>query len=87
MEVTEQISLFQKFMELHYLAEFLEVVRKGQMYFVVDFAVLSKFSPEIRNLKEMSTNLFFELTFFIPEKRVQGLMEEKGRGTDHLLQK
>jgi replicative DNA helicase Mcm len=50
MEVTEQIQTFQRFIEMHYLAKLLENIRKGQMFFVVDFVELSKFSPELADL-------------------------------------
>ncbi len=50
MEVTEQIKVFQEFLEIHYLADLLEAVRVGQNYFNVDFAALSKHSPELADL-------------------------------------
>ncbi|PIN79610.1 AAA family ATPase [Candidatus Woesearchaeota archaeon CG10_big_fil_rev_8_21_14_0_10_34_8] len=50
MEVTEQIENFQKFIEMHYLAELLECIRKGQTHFVVDFGELIKFSPELADM-------------------------------------
>ncbi len=50
MEVTEQIKVFQHFLEMHYLADLMETVRKGENYFVVDFIALSKHSPELADL-------------------------------------
>ncbi len=50
MEVTEQIQVFQQFLEIHYLADLLETVRKGNNFFPVDFIALSKHSPELAEL-------------------------------------
>ncbi len=50
MEVTEQIKVFQEFLEIHYLADLLEAVRVGQTHFNIDFAALSKHSPELADL-------------------------------------
>ncbi|MBI5073041.1 helix-turn-helix domain-containing protein [Candidatus Woesearchaeota archaeon] len=50
MEVTEQIQVFQQFLEIHYLADLLEAVRKGDNFFPVDFIALSKHSPELAEL-------------------------------------
>ncbi|MBI5002729.1 hypothetical protein HZC31_05055 [Candidatus Woesearchaeota archaeon] len=50
MEVTEQIKVFQEFLEIHYLADLLEAVRVGETHFNIDFAILSKHSPELADL-------------------------------------
>ncbi len=50
MEVTEQIQVFQEFLEIHYIAHLLEEVRKGQTYFVVDYGLLAKHSPELADM-------------------------------------
>lgn len=50
MEVTEQIQVFQQFLEIHYLADLLESVRKGDNFFPIDFIALSKHSPELAEL-------------------------------------
>jgi replicative DNA helicase Mcm len=50
MEVTEQIQVFQEFLEIHYIAHLLEEVRKGQTYFVVDYGLLAKHSPELAEM-------------------------------------
>ena len=50
MEVTEQIQTFQQFIEMHYLADLLDCVRRGEMFFIVDFVELTKFSPELADL-------------------------------------
>ncbi|MEK6921949.1 MAG: LAGLIDADG family homing endonuclease, partial [Nanoarchaeota archaeon] len=50
MEVTEQIQVFQEFLEIHYIAHLLEEVRKGQTHLVVDYGLLAKHSPELADL-------------------------------------
>ncbi len=50
MEVTEQIQVFQEFLEINYLAQLLEEIRKGQTYFVVDYRLFSKHSLELAEL-------------------------------------
>ncbi len=50
MEVSEQIQIFQQFIEIHYLAELLETIRKGQNFFSVDFIAMSKHSPSLADL-------------------------------------
>src|SRR3989338_8901829 len=47
MEVAEQISKFQEFLEMHYHAKLLEIARLGQKFIEIDFEELSKFSPEL----------------------------------------
>ncbi len=47
MEVEEQVRIFRDFIEQNYHAELLETVRKGNSFLVLDFAVLTKFNPEI----------------------------------------
>lgn len=50
LDVNEQIRLFQEFLEMHYLAELLERVRKGEEFLQIDFGILAKFSPELADL-------------------------------------
>ncbi len=47
MDFNEQIRLFGEFIEQSCKAELLEKVRKGEKFIVLDFAELSKFSPEL----------------------------------------
>ncbi len=50
MDVSEQIKRFQEFLDRHYTAELLKSVTEGNNFLVVDFALLSKFDPEIAEL-------------------------------------
>ncbi|MFC2135751.1 minichromosome maintenance protein MCM [Bacteroidota bacterium] len=47
MDISEQINKFQEFLEANYHEQLLDSVQKGKHFFVVDFADLSKYSPEI----------------------------------------
>lgn len=47
MDINEQIKVFGEFIEQNYKAELFEKVRKGDKFLVLDFAELSKFSPEL----------------------------------------
>lgn len=47
MEPTTIIKNFQEFLEKNYLSEIAEKTRKGEKFLVVDFKLLSMFSPEL----------------------------------------
>ncbi|MBS3176129.1 minichromosome maintenance protein MCM, partial [Candidatus Woesearchaeota archaeon] len=47
MDASQQISTFKELLESQYHAELLERIRKGQSWIEIDFAELSKFSPEL----------------------------------------
>ncbi len=47
MDVTEQITLFHKFFETEYYSELVKQVRTGRKFIKIDFATLSKFSPDL----------------------------------------
>ncbi|MBS3169636.1 minichromosome maintenance protein MCM [Candidatus Woesearchaeota archaeon] len=47
MEVDEQIKVFREFIEQNYYPQLLEAVRKGNIFFVLDFAELVKFNTEL----------------------------------------
>jgi replicative DNA helicase Mcm len=47
MDVSEQIKLFQDFIEVSSKAELLEQVRKGVEFLLVDFASLARYSPDL----------------------------------------
>src|SRR3989344_1200654 len=47
MEVDEQIKVFREFIEQNYYPKLLEAVRKGNIFFVLDFAELVKFNTEL----------------------------------------
>ena len=48
--VTEQIKIFQDFIDSNLHAKLLEIVRKGEKSITIDFNELAKFSPEISEL-------------------------------------
>jgi len=50
MDVSEQIRKFHEFFESSYHAELAEKIRKGEKFLIVDFAELTKFSPELAEL-------------------------------------
>ena len=50
LDTTTQIQKFNEFFELHYQAEILESLRKGNNFFYVNFNLLSKFDPELSEL-------------------------------------
>ncbi len=50
MAISEQINKFQEFLESNYYDDLLEAVQKGREFFIVDFAELSKFTPEIAEI-------------------------------------
>jgi replicative DNA helicase Mcm len=50
MEVSEQIKKFQEFIESNYHAELLEKIRKGESFIEFDFALLSKFDPDLASI-------------------------------------
>lgn len=47
MDVNEQINKFQEFIETSYHSDLLENIQQGKDFLVIDFAELSKFSPEL----------------------------------------
>jgi len=47
MEATEQINVFQEFLESKYKSALLDAVRKGNKFIHVSFKELSKFNPEL----------------------------------------
>jgi len=47
MDSLNQIKKFEDFIDLNYKAEFLDNVRKGMHYIVLDFSKLSRFDPEL----------------------------------------
>ncbi len=50
MDASEQIRIFQEFLETNYHAKLLETINKGNNFFLIDFSELSKFNPEIADL-------------------------------------
>tara|TARA_Y100000034_G_scaffold14075_1_gene14719 strand:+ start:26740 stop:28758 length:2019 start_codon:yes stop_codon:yes gene_type:complete len=50
MDASEQIKIFQEFLETNYHAKLLEKIRKGHNTFTIDFLELSKFNPELADL-------------------------------------
>jgi len=50
MDTSEQIKVWQDFLEGYYLAELLEKSRKGEKHLGIDFALLSKHSPELADV-------------------------------------
>lgn len=50
MDTSEQIKVWQDFLEGYYLAELLEKSRKGGKHLGIDFALLSKHSPELADI-------------------------------------
>jgi replicative DNA helicase Mcm len=49
-EVSEQINLFYEFLDAEYHAELVKQASKGQKFLKIDFALLSKFNPELAEL-------------------------------------
>ncbi len=50
MDTSEQIKKFYEFIEINYLPELMEQVRKGHNFLVIDFAKLAKFDPELADI-------------------------------------
>ncbi len=50
MDASEQIRIFQEFLETNYHAQLLEKIRKGKNHFIIDFSELSKFNPDLADL-------------------------------------
>ena len=50
MDVSEQISLFQSFIETEYYPQLVNQISKGQKFLKVDFGKLSEFNPELAEL-------------------------------------
>lgn len=50
MDVSEQINVFQEFLEANYFDKLLENVQRGKEFLIVEFSDLSKFNPEIAEL-------------------------------------
>lgn len=50
LDAATQVQLFKEFFDAHYLAKLLEKARKKQHYIEIDFALLSKFEPQLSDL-------------------------------------
>ncbi|MFC1698289.1 ATP-binding protein, partial [Nanoarchaeota archaeon] len=50
MKTSEQIQLFVEFLKENYHAELLDKISKGDFFIILDFSLLSKFSPELAEL-------------------------------------
>ncbi|MBW2963948.1 minichromosome maintenance protein MCM [Candidatus Woesearchaeota archaeon] len=50
MDVSEQIKRFEQFIEQNYSVDLLEAVGRGNNFIVIDFAILSRFDPELADI-------------------------------------